>query len=587
MSLRTAPEPPATVSARRPEPAAAVWYAGLVTALALVVAGWVLSDESQVGSLGLIEALSPLVLIGGAVLAVLAVLRLHLARRLGWIDGGLLVAGIVVLHGTPAVVESAARFPVAWLHAGFVDHIATTGTLLPYLDARFSWPGFFTMAAAVTSATGVDPLLVLRFTPLVAELLLVALAVQLVRALGAPTRTALVAGWLYATFDWLNQTYYAPQTFAVIVVLGVLLVMVHTLPRGPLGARWARWITPLPGSTTTPQRAWAGLMVVTLLAAALAGSHQLTPVLLILQVLLLVVIGRVRPAMVFWLVTLLAAGWVTYMAKAYWLGHFAEIVGDLGNITGVVQSSVGDRVGAGSAGRAIVLNVRMALTAVLAALAAWGVLRRWREHRRIDLAIVALAAAPVVLFAMQSYGGEIAMRVVLYALPFAVLVAAWAVIPAGTLSRLGAVALAVILVGALPLAMIAHYGNESYERVAATDVQGVDAMYEMAPAGSTLVVLQYNAPWQFEHFTDYQYTVADLSDFELTQRSLADLLPWDDDGTFLFVTDAQIAQLEQVRGLSEDYGVQLRELLASSPLLEEVYSNETAVIYRLDEGSRS
>ncbi len=79
--------------------------------------------------------------------------------RVRW---ALLGAYIVVLHGSPAFLESEPRFPVAWLHLGFVDYIATTGDLLPKVDARFNWPGFFTTAALVINAAGLNSLEVLR-----------------------------------------------------------------------------------------------------------------------------------------------------------------------------------------------------------------------------------------------------------------------------------------------------------------------------------------------------------------------------------------------------------------------------------------
>ncbi|MBU4336562.1 MAG: hypothetical protein KJ548_08295 [Actinobacteria bacterium] len=553
-------------------------------AVGLVALGWSGTDETRVSDLGLISALSPWVFVGSALLVLLAVARLVLLPRLSFIDAALLGAQVLVLHGTPAVVESAARFPVAWLHAGFVNELIPAGQLLTNVDARFNWPGFFTTMAVVADATGTDVVSYLRWAPLVAELLIIALVYPLTRALGASSRTAAVAVWLYATFDWVGQTYFAPQTYGVILQLAFLVIALRTQPRDALTGRRARWFTPLPTIVHLEGRAWWGFLLMTGLAAALAGTHQLSPIVLVLQLMAIVVIGRVRPREVVWVVALLAAAWLTFAAKPYWSGHLETIIGDIGNLDGVLQSAVSDRVGGGSAARQVVLMVRFAFAGALGGLALLGLFRRWRDRRRVDGVVVALAAVPIALVAMQSYGGEIVLRVFLNSLPFLALGAAWAFVPRRVLGRWAGAALAVVLLVGIPAHIVAHYGNERFEQVTAGDVAAVRELYDLAPAGASIVVVTPTMPWRFENYSDFDYVVTKVDAFvDLDPVSIRAALPENSDGTYLFVNNAQLAQLELVNGLGDGYGDQLLDLLDGVPWLTRVYSNDSAVIYRLTE----
>ena len=77
---------------------------------------------------------------------------LSLQRRYTWLLGIQLVLLVLMLHGITAVLESQPRFPISWIHAGFVEFIDRTGTTVPGLDARWSWPGFFALAASLAGS---------------------------------------------------------------------------------------------------------------------------------------------------------------------------------------------------------------------------------------------------------------------------------------------------------------------------------------------------------------------------------------------------------------------------------------------------
>lgn len=62
------------------------------------------------------------------------------------------------------------------------------------------------------------------------------------------------------------------------------------------------------------------------------------------------------------------------------------------------------------------------------ALACWGWWRR-RDHKYRERSLLVLTFVPFLGFGMQSYGGEMALRVFMFALPGAALLAALALFP--------------------------------------------------------------------------------------------------------------------------------------------------------------
>ncbi len=90
----------------------ALWLAALQT-----------FDVRRISDLGLVSQASPAMLAGIALIAAGFVLSLRLrllSAPLALVATGLL---LLAVHGLPAFVEDAPRFPVAYLHAGFTDDI--------------------------------------------------------------------------------------------------------------------------------------------------------------------------------------------------------------------------------------------------------------------------------------------------------------------------------------------------------------------------------------------------------------------------------------------------------------------------------
>jgi hypothetical protein len=150
------------------------------------------------------------------------------------------------------------------------------------------------------------------------------------------------------------------------------------------------------------------------------------------------------------------------------------------------------------AGFAFVLNASRVLVAVLVALAVYGAIRR-RRAGWPDRASRALLLAPVLALVAISYGGESALRVYLFCLPWLAVLAAAACLPQvrpGSAIRVPArpwrMAAAALVLGAL--ALFADFGYELANRVDPSEVRTAAWLERSAPAGTAPIYLINSAP---------------------------------------------------------------------------------------------
>ena len=125
------------------------------------------------------------------------------------------------------------------------------------------------------------------------------------------------------------------------------------------------------------------------------------------------------------LLVVIFVAWISYMTQAYWGANLNEVVSGVGNVSGTV---LGDRASLGNAEHQLVVHARMLTTMLVFLIAGLGLLRRRRRGIE-DRVLLVLTAAPVGLALMQSYGGEMALRVYLFALAPACVLAALALFP--------------------------------------------------------------------------------------------------------------------------------------------------------------
>jgi hypothetical protein len=535
--------------------------------LAVAVLSWSLGlhaiEPSDLDGWGLVGALSPLTLLAYPVLVAGGVLELIRSDRRTWVLALVTLTAVVLVYGLQPAVESAARLPVPWLHAGFSEYIAQNGSVLEAYDTRFSWPGFFAAAAMLGQAVGVDnPMALLNWAPVV----LGGLAVLAMRALaGAVFRggpAVWIATWVFLLANWTEQEYFSPQGTVMVLFLAALAVTARYLYKpGILDGGRVRW-SPRPAPDGSPRsRIWACFLVIGFVAA-IAPTHQLTPYVLVAMLLVLLLFGRLRPA---WLPVFAAVpvvAWFVFGARGFWTSQLHLLTDSVGRLDSSIRQGISQRIsgsspaaeaaggtsatgdpadlasGAVDAAHQAIVTLRIGITAVLVVLAVIGfVLLRRRGTRTWTLpALVAAAFLPAFV---QPYGGEVFVRCYLLALPFLAIGAALALAalirqpatvggtdatttvgavgsapePTGSASRaIGAAVVGVVLTGLCLATVVARGGNDAYVTNTAADVASVEWIYANADPNDTVVAPLWYSPLRTSRVGDLrQVAVAQLA----------------------------------------------------------------------------
>lgn len=534
------------------------------------------------------------------------------------------------LHGVGALVAEEPRFPTAYIHAGFVEFIGRTGETAINIDARMGWPGFFALFAFVTKAAGIEDLTpILNWSPLLSNLLYLLPFVLILRQVVATTRARWFAALLFILVQWIGQDYFSPQgfTFALYLVFVAILlrwfgrVEPRTKPIPPKGLRrlLARLDAMTPGelANTGMFRADKLLMLMLLLAlfVAATASHQITPFMMlgVLTAFLLFKRTSLTWGLPFFL-GLVVLTWISYMAVGFWVGQIDTIFGGLGRVFDNLQTNTGDRIEGTDALHALVLQARLGILVVILALAAVGLFRRL--HRGVfDRAALILLCVPALALAMQSYGGEMGLRIYMFALPGACLLAAYAFFPnmpadsadvreetvplrkrnvrfnpdlTRKISLVLAACMAVAFAGAF---LVARYGNEKFERVTSGEVAAMHYVYEHDKPSARVVYLvpklgpevTPTLPWgerdiELVNFAGQAQVFKDPTNITGVIDSLKPG-PESPRNTYVVVSRGQVSYLQLNEGFPEGWGEKFRAALDAAPELKRVFSNDDAALY--------
>ncbi|MBN6053656.1 brain acid soluble protein 1 [Nonomuraea sp. RK-328] len=533
------------------------------------------------------------------------------------------------LHGAGALVATEPRFPTAYIHAGFVDFIGRTGETAISIDARMGWPGFFALFAFVTKAAGItDMTPILMWTPLLSNLLYLLPFVLILRQVVATTRARWFAALLFVLVQWIGQDYFSPQGFTFALYLAWVAILLRwfgrvearTKPVPDKGLR--KWLgrldamTPGEIANTGMFRADKLLMLTLLLAVFFAStaSHQITPFMMLGVITAFLIFKRTSLtwALPFFL-GLVVLAWISYQAVGFWAGQIDAIFGGLGKILTNLQRNTGDRIAGSDPAHALVLKARLGILVVILSLAATGLLRRLRRGV-FDRAALILLCVPVLALGLQSYGGEIGLRIYMFALPGACLLAAYAFFPnlpadsadvreetvpirkrsarfnpelTRKLSVLLAAGFAVLFAMAF---LVARYGNEKFERVTTGEVAAMHYVYAHdKPSARVLYLVPKEGrevtptlPWGEKDVELVNFSGQALIHQDPTNISDAlAKLKASPRNTFLAVTRGQVSYLQLNEGFPEGWGERFRAALDASPEVKKVYSNEDAALYTL------
>ncbi|MFF7972982.1 lipopolysaccharide biosynthesis protein [Streptomyces sp. NPDC007905] len=595
-------EQPAPAPGNRPLPTRSGVVLGCLLTAALLLY-WVPAlrlgeaDLDGMGGLGLVSVLPLPTLVGAALLITVFASLLWLRREHRALLLVTLLATVVSLHALPAVLETEPRFATAWQHLGFIDYIDRTGSAVPDLDARWSWPGFFAAAAFIARACGIEDFTeIIRWWPTAIQLAYLAPMFLLTRALRASWRAKWTGIWIFVLSGWVGQDYFSPQGFTYLLYLAFVAVLLVWF-RAPRMI-WTRYCPGEAEVEPTDRRQRAVLLLVLIgLYAASVPAHQLTPFMMLGVLTALVLLGRSELRGLPILFAVLVAVWVGFMAEPYWSGHFDDLFGGVGGVGSNVSTSVSGRIQGGSSTHKLVLYTRVLLAGSVMAFACWGWWRR-RCHTYRERSLPVLTFVPFLGFGMQSYGGEMALRVFMFAVPGAALLGALALFPRTGVTarerekdRVSVAPLAALLAGLLLMGgfLVARWGNEPFERTRPGEVAAMDWVYAHDRPTVRLLWLTQDPvndvtpalPWGARDMERVNYVPTQAPVDPVLVSGLVKALKDAGPHSYLMINESQVTYLELDAGYSATWESRLIHHLDNRQELTRVLVNDDVAVYAL------
>lgn len=502
----------------------------------------------------------------------------------------LLVVLVLVLFGAAVFVTDVPRGEVAFRHLGIADAMSRNVAIDPNIDAYFNWPGFFALLATVLGAAGLDPVTVALWAPVLnVGLWLVAVAV-VTRSLTSDPRRRWLVLWLFCLGNWQDQDYLSPQAFGFFLYLVVVALALGPLAanapafRGFRRADLATWWHGRYPREARPGHRVGALAVTVLLIVVISASHQLTPFMVLIALTALTLSGRLWPSRLPLIAGVVLMLWLVFPASTYLAGH--PPLADAGLQT-AIETNVVDRT-TGSAGHVLVVQVRMGLTFLLWALAVVGTVRDWRR-RRLDIRVPLLAVTPLLLFPAQSYGGEMLIRISLFALPFVALQASSILLPANVGYRpsprvaAGLVLTCLVFAG---MTVTGRFGNAQYDVFTDDEIAATTTVDTMAPPGSAIISAAHPTPWRNKDYLEHRYrTIEDLCPSDLSAATCGPLVynyaKHNPVGSYLLLMSSAESSLVVQGQITTGGFDELEDWLDAQDGVELAYSNNHARVYRV------
>lgn len=545
----------------------------VAAAILMWTVGFAGADPRQMGALGLLTFFNTAIV--GAILLLLgSALVCVYQQRPQWVVGVHLVTYLALVHGTPALMYDNVRYAWSYKHLGVVDFILRTGTVDTGIDVNpiyHNWPGVFAGSALIAGFGGEDTERTLAlWAPLVFNLILLVVLRYLFRGLTSRSDVVGTALIIYFTMTWVGQDYFSPQAVVYILYIAV----VGLLLRGQYSG-------------------WLRTALFALLVAAMAVSHQITLVMLLMALTALLVLHQIRGWHLLTVAVAIIGAWALTFADDFTLTNLADLVWGFGQPLANAEETFSKSDGATGLQKLVVVGDRFTV-GVAAAFAVFGA---WRSRRDSSLSRPALILmlAPVAILGMMSFGGEALLRVFLFAAPFIAFLAAQGCAPRtrGTdvdYRRLCTVAAVVALV--LPGFFLGYYGKERQSYFTAEEVGAFEWLAENAPAGSLLVEGDTNYPRQFRNYEKFDYVVIarEPASGRIVSRPVARLGEWLSDARFVdgyvVITRSQKIGIEMDHSMRPGSLDRIEDALRSSPLFTVVHESRDATVFTLSELGR-
>ncbi len=514
----------------------------------------------------------------------------------GWLIVAYTAAIALVLFATIPILSSVPEYAWSYKHIGVTSFIQVHGSTKPSADIYQRWPGYFSLAAWLSTLTGIKVLAFARWNGLFMTLVDMLLVAGLASRVSTDRRVWNIATLTFLVTNWVGQTYYSPQSFAYALNLAILLILFRRSPAGNVkpGAvfRAIKRITRgrIVADGVQPLTRWTAgtAALVILLDAVMVATHQLTPYLLVAQLAALAVLGILRPR---WILLIAAV-----IPVAYLLPNLHFILTRYGLLTGLNPLD-NVQVTAGLAQHRALLasNVGGVLSVIAGffALAAFVRLMYLRRDSSLTLTVAALLVSPFALLFGSNYGGEASLRVFLFSSPWRDILIASALVTLKPRLRVLVTGFGVCLLTTLFL--YAAFDTSATDVYPKGEVTASAYFYAHAPRGSELMLAQKDFPtWMGVRYLDMDGELGDATPNLLDAPAFKYHLPGPEDlpkieyilrtasphSFLVFSTTEQLYSRDFGPGTEAQLDT-LERAVATSPAFRLWYGNRDARIYEL------
>ncbi len=422
---------------------------------------------------------------------------------------------ILLVTGVSSVVFTLPRYSWTAKHVDITLGFMMTGAAERTANIYQAWPGFFAAMALVAHTAGTtDVWAIARWWPPVVDLATAFGVYSIARGLRFEYLTATVVAVVFTLANTIGQDYYSPQSVGLLLVVLALAWTCERMKDSHFGAR--TWL------------------FLTLVGVAVGLTHQLSPYLLGLAILILSLFGLVRARLAVFPLVVPAIVWALFNWHQVLLYIHPSQIGSTTNIS---------TTGATLHETEYVHIVSYAMLLGALVIGGLAILAIVRSGSRLGIVLLLLATTPAGILVATPYGNEGDFRVYLFALPW--LAIATALSPRRhryhhfadrkTLSWarpwLVNASLPVLLIFLGATYLVGDHGLDQMNEVRPTDASALNVVYTHVRQGSTVVALGSYLPLPSSNVAFSLYPLLDLDTFStpsraaISVRNLSEQLP--------------------------------------------------------------